>query len=182
MKPRRRRRSKVVISDDGQITLPSGAVCLIDSDDVPFVRSLTLTLRQRRDGKRVVYCSSSNGFESLHRRLIGVADGIVVDHRNGDTLDNRRANLRACSIAQNNRNTALSRRSRTGFKGVLPRRGAFRAYGTVQGKHHHIGMFSTAEDAARAYDAFARQCFGEFACLNFPDPGEQSVHRGSASK
>lgn len=87
-----------------------------------------------------------------------------VDHRNGDGLDNRRANLRPATAAQNAANQQLSIANTTGYKGVsLYRNGRFRA--SIQ--RRHLGYFDTAADAARAYDAAALDLFGDFAHLNF---------------
>jgi hypothetical protein len=101
----------------------------------------------------------------LHRAILNAPDGSDVDHINGDTLDNSRANLR---LATRSQNLANSRRARgvTGFRGVTidKRDGAFvmRCSGASK-------RFATAEGAARAYDAAARQRYGQFAKLNFQD-------------
>lgn len=105
----------------------------------------------------------------LHRFLLGEPVGQYVDHRNGDGRDNRIANLRICTISQNGGN---SRKicSNTGFKGVgCYRPGTRHPYNArirVNGKTHLLGSFATAEEAARAYDAKARELFGEFAATN----------------
>ncbi len=90
---------------------------------------------------------------------------IEIDHRNGDTLDNRRKNLRVVTKNQNQQNRHhVEGRSR--FKGVGWCQYSWRAYIKVNQKFIHIGMFPTEEDAARAYDVVAREHFGEFACTN----------------
>ncbi len=113
---------------------------------------------------------------AMHRHLLNAPRGMEVDHRNGDGLDNRRANLRLCTRAQNAAN--LTRHPKRGYRGVRPvRDGRWRADIIVGGEQQDLGRFDTAEDAARAYDAAARERFGEFARLHFPEPGEQSVWR-----
>lgn len=107
----------------------------------------------------------------LHRWIMDAQAGQVVDHINGDRMDNRRENLRLCTVAQNIRNQKL-RASKSGFKGVFEKRGKWQASYTFEGKKIYIGKFSTPEEAARAYDAAAREAFGEFALLNFPDGGD----------
>jgi hypothetical protein len=90
-----------------------------------------------------------------------------VDHINRRKLDCRRANLRTASSSQNSAN----RRPWTGsspFKGVHRFRDKWRAKIQVDGAQRHLGVFDSAEAAARAYDAAAVEAFGEFAWLNFP--------------
>lgn len=102
-----------------------------------------------------------------------------IDHINGDTLDNRRSNLRIASRLNNQRNMGMPKHNTSGYKGVGYRkdRGKYRAYISLNDETHHIGYFNTAEEAARAYDRAARFYFGQYACLNFPEEGEQSCFR-----
>jgi hypothetical protein len=87
----------------------------------------------------------------------------IVDHANGNGLDNARANLRPATHQQNAANSRVKGR----FKGVFPgRRGKrFRAQIRVSGKSIHLGTFDTEEQAFEAYKAAAQRHFGEFACL-----------------
>ena len=110
----------------------------------------------------------------LHRFLLGAPAGRWVHHRNRDRLDNRRANLRAVSPAENaaarvKRRSASSSR----FKGVSRTRGGrWRVAITAAGRRHSAGTYACELEAARAYDRLARELFGEFAGLNFPDDRE----------
>ena len=99
----------------------------------------------------------------------------LVDHVNGDGLDNRRANIRAASAADNVHNTRLRRDSVSGIKGVALRDGKWAARIRHDGSTRHLGRFMTLEEAGRAYDRAARELFGEFAALNFPGPSEQAA-------
>ena len=95
----------------------------------------------------------------------------LVDHINGDRLDNRRANLRLCTNSENAFNRDLPASNTTGYKGVSwnTRRTAPRPYQasiTVNRKKHYLGSYATAVEAARAYDAAARQVAGQFAKVN----------------
>lgn len=104
----------------------------------------------------------------LHNLLLGVKS---VDHRDGDGLNNTRVNLRPATARQNSRN----RRPLTGrtsvYKGVyLHRPGWYRALIGLNGRQKHLGCFRDETDAARAYDAAAKELYGEYARLNFPDP------------
>jgi len=97
-------------------------------------------------------------------------EGVFIDHRDNDGLNNCKWNLRVCSRKQNNRNRKTRSRKTSDFKGVdLRAGGRWRAKIRVDGKSIHIGLFATQEEAARAYDVSARKHFGEFACCNFPE-------------
>ena len=103
----------------------------------------------------------------LHRVLCGVSSG-VVDHINHDPLDNRRANLRPCSNAQNLRNMRPRVGTASVFKGVSRNGERWRASIKPPGSKNSrkIGSFWTEEEAARAYDDAAVRLFGEYAFTN----------------
>lgn len=102
----------------------------------------------------------------LHRLLMGAGAGEVVDHRNGNTLDNRRSNLRLCTRKQNAQNQRGRSDRRSIYKGI--HRNA-KGRWVAQCEHRHVGVFDTEEDAARAYDRAACGRFGEFARPNFEE-------------
>lgn len=104
----------------------------------------------------------------LHRWLLDAPDDRVVDHINGDTLDNRTCNLRACTMAENIRNNTGWRVRRQAYKGVSLVGQRFMARITHERRERYLGVFAAAEDAARAYDAAALELHGAFARLNFP--------------
>jgi hypothetical protein len=107
----------------------------------------------------------------MHREVLGVGSDVIVDHANGDGLDNRKVNLRVCTPADNARNSRALRGQRV--KGVQFLDGRWRARVRIDGRLTHIGSFGTAVEAALAYDAAARLHFGEFACVNYPLAGER---------
>ncbi len=92
----------------------------------------------------------------------------IVDHRNTDGLDCTRDNLRDATVDQNNRNRGKLRTNKSGFKGVrwVEPLAKWRAEISVNSRRTHIGYFSDKHEAARAYDAAAREHHGEFASLN----------------
>ncbi|MCI0659647.1 MAG: HNH endonuclease [Acidobacteria bacterium] len=98
-----------------------------------------------------------------------IRDGRGVDHKNGDGLDNRRENLRFATISQN----LANRRKRRGavssrHKGVYLKKasGKFAAHIRVNRRAIHLGYFTSESEAAKAYNAAAREHFGEYARLN----------------
>ncbi len=118
--------------------------------------------------------SKENGGISMvrmHREIMSFPKGLLVDHRNNNTLDNRRANLRLATSSQNmvNRRRDKSKNS-SQFRGVRFRkeRGRWSAQITVNGKTFWLGSYDNEIDAARAYDRAAMKYHGEFAKSNFP--------------
>jgi hypothetical protein len=108
----------------------------------------------------------------IHRFILGVTDPRVeVDHKNHDRLDCRRDNLRIATRRQNAYNRRKALNNRCGYKGVSHPAAStkFKAGITADGKYCYLGLFETAVDAAKAYDAAAKILHGEFACLNFPE-------------
>lgn len=95
--------------------------------------------------------------------MTGISPAKQIDHINGDRLDNRWTNLREATSGENHYNAGLSKRNRSGFKGVGLHRGLWRAKLNHNGKCIHVGYFKTAEEAHAAYCAAARQHHGEFA-------------------
>lgn len=164
--------------DVAYITLSSGAVAVIDAADAPHVSAWNWTARSKSAGSTVyVTRGGPTGVIHLGRALLGIADGRFVDHRDGDGLNNRRANLRVATRRQNAWNRKIGSANSSGFKGVCYRsdRSTWLAAITSEGRLIKIGTFSAPEDAARAYDEQARRLFGPFAALNFPTPGERSA-------
>lgn len=106
---------------------------------------------------------------ALHRLIIDVKKDEMIDHINGDTLDNRRENLRVCNNTQNQRNQKLSNRNTTGYKGVSwhKKEKKWISRIRVNNKLIHLGYFKDLIEAAKAYDKAALIYFGEFASINF---------------
>lgn len=103
----------------------------------------------------------------MHREILGLkrGDRTQVDHRNGDTLDNRRANLRCATQSQNLHNAPPNKASTSGVKGVgwVKAKKKWRARIKVQQRRHSLGYFDTKEEAAAAYARAAGEMVGEFA-------------------
>lgn len=155
-----------------EIPLTQGQSALVDDADAAAVlahkwyaqrcRQAFYAARNahRPDGSRTVL--------KLHTFLTGWP---LVDHINGNSLDNRRANLRPATNAENMRNRRRQRNNTSGFKGVSFHKamGKWRAQISLEGRRRHLSYHATVDDAARAYDVAALDLHGEFATLNFPD-------------
>ena len=114
--------------------------------------------------------SGPRGIIRMHSVIAGTQTGEHTDHHDEDTLNNRRYNLRTCSVSQNGANRAATRRNALGYKGVrwVPQKGKYAARLIHYKKEHFLGYHLCAEEAAHAYDREAVLVFGEFAKLNFP--------------
>lgn len=154
------------------IPLRGGDVAFVDAAD--YAKFKDFDWFMSKDGYAVGFVPDGNGkygLQYMHRLVLQPVDGELVDHINGDTLDNRRANLRTATPGQNMQSKRPSSLSQTGLKGVgwHKARGKFHARIQLQGMRYHLGYFASAEQAALAYDAAARLLFGEFARCNYPD-------------
>jgi hypothetical protein len=89
----------------------------------------------------------------------------VIDHRDGNSLNNRWRNLRLTTRSNNAANRRRLRSNTSGFKGVVfnRQRGNWKAQITKEGRRYYLGSYATAEKAHAAYVAKARELFGEFA-------------------
>jgi hypothetical protein len=101
--------------------------------------------------------------EFLHRLVAKAEPGVMVDHINGNLLDNRRENLRACTAGENSRNKKMHKNNKTGFKGVYPHREKFCAQIRANGVKYRLGAFDSPEEAHAEYVRAAKKLHGEFA-------------------
>lgn len=119
---------------------------------------------KRSDGYlRAQYQGQEYAVHRLAFRLMtGRLPAGIIDHRNGDILDNRWSNLREATPRQNCTNR---RAVRDGLKGVTIHRktGKFIAQCKTRGRTHYLGMFDTEQEAHDAYMTKATELFGEFA-------------------
>jgi hypothetical protein len=92
-----------------------------------------------------------------------------IDHKDGDTLNNRWDNLREATFQENSRNTSSHKDSSSKYLGVHYEKHTkkWRAAGRAKGKRVCLGRYTSEVDAAKAYDNFARDFYGDFANLNF---------------
>ena len=158
-----------------RIPLTQGRLAIVDPADYADLSRYKWRLRKTK-GKNVLYAERSirrpDGKYTrllMHRQLIEPPAGYVIDHINGNGLDNRRANLRPATAAQNAWN-AKKRNPRSGYKGVwlAGDKNLWRAAIVCDGQRRHLGYFKDKREAAKAYDEAAIIFHGDFAVLNFP--------------
>lgn len=152
-----------------EIPLTRGLVAIIDAADFEIVSQFRW--EAHANGKGGKFCARAVHGSAvrvrMHRVIMDAPRWLEVDHRDGDTLNNRRCNLRLATRAQNQRNTGAQSRSRTGVKGVtVSKSGGYCARITVDGQQIHLGSFATLLEASLEYDRAAAIYFREFARFN----------------
>ena len=161
-----------------EIELTRGKVTIVDDEDYSFLMQWNWYARSGDSPEyyatRSLHVSLENGKYTrkaviMHRVLTGAPNGYVVDHINGDTLDNRKSNLRVCRHANNIRNMRKSDRPLTSpYTGVSyhKKSGKWQASIKTQYKQKWLGNFIDPVKAAKAYNVAAIKQHGQFARLN----------------
>jgi hypothetical protein len=165
-----------------KIPLTKGKFAIVDPDDYEHLSKYRWSARKMcnvfyalrktvsKDGRRTEIL--------MHRCIIKPPPGMLVDHINHNGLDNRKANLRAVTYAQNTWNKRkLNPNCGSKYKGVswYRRNKRWSAKIHVNGTSKFLGLFENELDAAKAYDKAARKFYGQFALLNFPDKKRRSI-------
>lgn len=161
------------------VQLTRGYEAIIDAEDVPLVEGWNwyAHVQRRADGKiRAVYAvRDSRGYVDakqkevrLHRIIMSAPDDLAVDHIDCNGLNNRRANLRLATRAENNKNSRMRSDNASGFKGVHwnATYGKWNAQIRVNGKRLSLGYFTDIEDASGAYAKASAELHGDFGRIS----------------
>lgn len=157
-------RTPVVRNGVGYTRLFTGEVVYFSPEDLALVKSHSWS----RNSHRYAGARIDGRIQLLHRLIF--PQWKQIDHRNTNPLDNRRSNLRPASTSQNVANRAKYAGTTSRFKGVGWDKGRDKWLVQIclDRQSLFLGRFDDEEDAARAYDAKARELFGEYALCNFP--------------
>lgn len=160
------------MSDIKEIILSNG-IAIIDDADYGHISQYKWCKDKNNYVLRSEYIGYSNGRGknktiSMHREIMGFPQNHIIDHINGNTLDNRRCNLRIANKSKNAQNQKKQSGCSSKYKGVTWHRGEckWRAQIQLNGKKVLLGRFFDEESAAIAYNQAAIQQFGEFSLLN----------------
>lgn len=174
---------KFVVGDDRceeglcKIPLTQGFFAIVDSEDFERISHYNwcASVRSFPSGKRIYAIRDNKGMsEQMSYEILQVKrkKGRIIDHKNGDTLDYRKTNLRVCTQSGNRKNSRKQINCTSKYKGVHWRKNRKVWIATIQFKDRKKRkqlLYTRCEIcAARAYDKAAEEHFGEFACLNNP--------------
>ena len=143
----------------GICTMTDGTQFIFDKEDYPKIKDICWHLQ-----KGYVVGLLNGTRENLQRFLTSAPNGYVVDHINGDRLDNRKCNLRICKQSENSKNRKINKNNQTGYTGVqfYKRYGKWLAAIKVNYKKKYLGYFDKIEDAIFARKQAEILYFGEF--------------------
>jgi hypothetical protein len=154
-----------------QIPLSRGLFAIVDDEDFDFLSQWKWSaLASSSPGK--FYAVRTTGKKEggkprmilMHRVLVSAPLGSIVDHQDGNGLNNRRKNIRVCTHAQNMLNRVANRSLKTShFKGVSRHTNG---KWSVWFRERYVGQFPTEQQAAAAYDREATKYDAEFALTN----------------
>lgn len=150
-----------------RISLGRGLFAMVDVEDYEWLSGYKWRARPR--GRNTYVCTMTRGrLVYLHRLIMAARKGCVVDHIDGNGLNNRRSNLRVCTQRQNQANMG-PRGGTSRFVGVYRQGNKWGAQIACRGKRYWIGSYDDEVAAAKARDRKAFELHGEFAYLNFPE-------------
>jgi hypothetical protein len=157
-----------------QIPLTQGKIALVDDADFEWLSQFKWYAQKTTYGgytaARGCSCWLNKKLHMIlmHRQITSCPFQSIIDHKNHNPLDNRRINLRICSRTENNRNSNISLRNTSGFKGVIWDKvlKKWRTRICFNKKQKHIGLYTTKVEAAKSYNDAAIKYFGEYANLN----------------
>ncbi len=148
-------------------------IILIDDADFEFLNDFKWSLKIDKDNRCYAHRKDKGKEIKLHRFILNCPTNYCVDHIDGNGLNNQRDNLRICTYGQNSRNSFKYNFGLTSskYKGVTwdKQKLKWRAQISFEGKHTTLGRYKIEIEAAKAYDKKAKELFGEFARLNFPE-------------
>lgn len=156
--------NEIILGDenDAYVDLGNAAFVRFDAADIDLIKDRVWTLSKAGYAVSLDYTDAST---SMHVLIFGRQHGKMIDHIDGNKLDNRRKNLRFATASENQFNTGIRKTNTSGCKGVSwnHRQSKWIANIRSDGKKIYLGSFSDKYEAAAAYESAAQKYHGEFA-------------------
>lgn len=150
-----------------KVPLTQGAFALVDESDLENTSKNYWTLGNGKRGRYAKRRVGPSDVVLMHREIMGLSkgDGFVVDHINGNGLDNRRMNLRVCSNGENLRNRGASKSNKSGHKGISfdKSRNKWSVEICVDYKKVFRKRFTCLDEAVKAQREMMKKYHGDFA-------------------
>jgi hypothetical protein len=171
--------SRDIVSPENAAALAEGAklipltqdkFAIVDAEDYERLNQHKWHVSKSHNSEYAVRCPGRKRI-LMHRLLLNAPGGLVVDHRDGNGLNNRKSNLRLCTHQENSYNQRPRRGGTSRFRGVCWKKTIRKYAAKIQKneKRYYLGYFADEIEAAVVYDIKAMELFGEFAYFNFPD-------------
>lgn len=150
------------------IELSKGKVAIVDDEDYKSLSIYKWSYNSKGYAWRSIKGENKRTYILMHRFIMGAKADELIDHKNGNRLDNRKCNLRICTRSQNNCNQRLQAREKTSkFKGLtITKSKNWQVQISFCNNHKSLGTFTNEIAGANAYNYYAKKYHGEFACLN----------------
>lgn len=157
-----------IVNNVKEIKLTKGLISIVDEEDFEVINHFKWRAQKARGKFYAAREDYSNGKRTvlMHRAIINAPNNLEVDHINGDTLDNRRVNLRLATTQQNQFNKKYPyKNNKLGIKGVYWHKKCNKYQASIRHNHRtiYLGLFESSTDADKAYRDGETKYFGNFA-------------------
>lgn len=154
-----------------RVPLTRGKFALVDDEDFEWLNQWKWYCEPHRQTfyavRRIRLSGNKRKTIRMHRLILDAPEGVLVDHKHGNGLDNRRFEIRLATHSENGFNRGKTVNNSSGLKGAYWQKQINRWYSriTVNKKNIYLGTFSTAREASEAYKQAALKYHGDFACI-----------------
>lgn len=148
---------------------------LIDIEDLELINKYTWHVNYNKAGncyaRTTIRVEGKQKKVFMHRLITGAKQGFDIDHINRNGLDNRKINLRLVTRSQNAMNSVSNKNTSSKYKGVTWKNNnnKWEVAITKLGQRYYLGLYQDEIQAAKVYDLKAKELFGKYALLNFPE-------------
>lgn len=149
-----------------KFSLAKGLTAIIDKEDYELVSPYRWNFNNGAVTTNIVSGNGKRTTLKMHRLILGLPPNRpIVDHINGNQLDNRKSNLRVCDHSSNLMNRGKNRNNKSGYKGVFWSKAAkkWAAQVSVKGKKYHLGLYDSPTEAHKAYIEKSKEVHKEFS-------------------